>query len=604
MLEPYKDTVMDLYKLVCIAVTLPVTSSACERSFSCLKLLKTYLRNSSGNNRTSNLVVISVNSRRPPTPEVVLKFHNCTQSQPGATRVHQGKANDPDVASTLVHGISVKSSLSSRNVIHPPEKTLFQQKLQELSEAVYSSSQKAPLGRSHDQCARLPTWYNHKTVFGVKTIQDLNAHELINPSKTAEEVEREAQEGHEAYVRSHNNYFVGEQIDRKYDCSHYNKDSRFGIQTTHCRDGSYLAKSLHWVGETQKSDNTRNALNRCLFAKEKLQSQFGKVNRVNANALNVSPDHTFGISSASDGFGVAEIIHSLKPGQYTREQEKRRSMVNAIRHHLKGVNFRNFTSLLQAFRHYDKKRKGMIDKEDLQEVCSDFDLDVSGPVLDDLMDCCDTNKDGFINFLEFCNFLNWKDKMPFKTWEQGIITNECKNSIAAPNTEKPASELTQPPLSEALIQPEDMEPVKPGSLLKTAKTLRRPQTVPDYFNTSSVIAAVGKRPSSSRTCGIPSVRTDLPVPQIKRFGNTTNYGDTSTAAKLLYPSVYAQWGVHDEHLFCLRNKKEILEIFRNVGMNVSEEAFEEAWKLATMRNPTGEVSVEDFRNVLKEMMAI
>lgn len=33
--------------------------------------------------------------------------------------------------------------------------------------------------------------------------------ELINPSKTAEEVEREAQEGHEAYIHTHNAYFVG-----------------------------------------------------------------------------------------------------------------------------------------------------------------------------------------------------------------------------------------------------------------------------------------------------------------------------------------------------------------------------------------------------------
>ncbi|XP_076366762.1 uncharacterized protein LOC143255257 [Tachypleus tridentatus] len=64
MLEPYKDAFMDLHKFVCIAVTLPVTSAACERSFSCLKLLKTYFCNGSGNNHTSNLAVISVNSRR------------------------------------------------------------------------------------------------------------------------------------------------------------------------------------------------------------------------------------------------------------------------------------------------------------------------------------------------------------------------------------------------------------------------------------------------------------------------------------------------------------------------------------------------------------
>ena len=33
--------------------------------------------------------------------------------------------------------------------------------------------------------------------------------EIINPPKTAEELEREAQEGHSAYIHSHNAYFVG-----------------------------------------------------------------------------------------------------------------------------------------------------------------------------------------------------------------------------------------------------------------------------------------------------------------------------------------------------------------------------------------------------------
>lgn len=39
-------------------------------------------------------------------------------------------------------------------------------------------------------------------------------------------------------------------------------------------------------------------------------------------------------------------------------------------------------------------------------------------------------------------------------------------------------------------------------------------------------------------------------------------------------------------------------------MNISEEAFEEAWKLASMKYPTGEVCVEVFRNVLKEIKAM
>lgn len=33
--------------------------------------------------------------------------------------------------------------------------------------------------------------------------------EIINPAKTAQEVEREAEVAHDAYIRSHNAYFVG-----------------------------------------------------------------------------------------------------------------------------------------------------------------------------------------------------------------------------------------------------------------------------------------------------------------------------------------------------------------------------------------------------------
>lgn len=46
---------------------------------------------------------------------------------------------------------------------------------------------------------------------------------------------------------------------------------------------------------------------------------------------------------------------------------------------------------------------------------------------------------------------------------------------------------------------------------------------------------------------------------------------------------------------------QIAEIFRNVGVNISEETFEEAWKLASMKQP---VCVEVFRNTLKEIKAI
>ncbi|XP_071326210.1 EF-hand domain-containing family member B isoform X2 [Trachinotus anak] len=532
---------------------------------------------------------------RSSTPPLVRKFRNSIQPEPGAIRVHSGKANDPDVASTLVHGIRTISSLTGRSLLNPPQKTLFQKKLQELSESVYTSSQNAPLGRSRDQHNGLPTWYNDKTTLGVKTVKGLNVREIINPSKTAEEMESEVQEGHKAYVRSHNAYFVGEQIDRKYDWSRFSKDSRFGILTPHFNDGRNLGKTLRWLGESQKFYNPK-AVWRRSGNREKMEPKTDKANKMRGNSLNVPPDHTFGMPLPLDEFGVGEVIHSTEPGQYVRGQDRQRSLVNALQHHLKKINFHHFPSLLQAFRHYDKKGKGMIDKEDLQAVCRQFQLDVSGPVLDDLMDYCDTDKDGLINFLEFANFLNWKDKMLINTREQDIITNDRQTSMATADIEeKPLSESEQLPASQVLIKPEDLEPIEQGSSKKTLRILRRPRAGPDHFITSSsLIGAVSDGPltSNSRTYGIPSVRSDLPAPRIKRVSDTTNYGDTSKAADLLHPSVHALQGVHEEHLLCPRTKKEIAEIFRNVGVNISEETFEEAWKLASMKQPEGKSSTK------------
>jgi hypothetical protein len=63
-LEPYKDAFYELFKLVITAVVLPVSSAACERSFSSMKLIKTYLRTTMADQRLSDLTVLAVESER------------------------------------------------------------------------------------------------------------------------------------------------------------------------------------------------------------------------------------------------------------------------------------------------------------------------------------------------------------------------------------------------------------------------------------------------------------------------------------------------------------------------------------------------------------
>lgn len=49
---------------------------------------------------------------QPITPPRVKKFFNYWNPKPGAATIFYGKANDPDVASSLQHGVSTKSSNS------------------------------------------------------------------------------------------------------------------------------------------------------------------------------------------------------------------------------------------------------------------------------------------------------------------------------------------------------------------------------------------------------------------------------------------------------------------------------------------------------------
>ncbi|XP_032430827.1 EF-hand domain-containing family member B-like [Xiphophorus hellerii] len=107
-----------------------------------------------------------------------------------------------------------------------------------------------------------------------------------------------------------------------------------------------------------------------------------------------------------------------------------------------------------------------------------------------------------------------------------------------------------------------------------------------------------------RTYGIPFIRYDLLPPLIRRISDRTDYGDLATLPELLHPSVPDLHGVDAKHYFGPRTKQEIEEIFRNIGVNISDETFEEAWKLASMKKPSGEVCVELFRQTLKELHAI
>ena len=148
------------------------------------------------------------------------------------------------------------------------------------------------------------------------------------------------------------------------------------------------------------------------------------------------------------------------------------------------------------------------------QVCNSFHLPVDDYLLQDLIEYCDSDGDGKIDYLDFCNFLNWKYDKP---------------------SDKPpkeaAAESEDPPRARQVRQID-------GSL-------------GDHKTSSSIINAIaGRTPTDGyRSFGVPTIRSDLPAPRIKRVGDYTNYGEQSDVYGLVNPSIYTAKGLTERDFF-------------------------------------------------------
>ncbi|NWR13289.1 EFHB protein, partial [Emberiza fucata] len=507
----------------------------------------------------------------PVTPTAVRKFRNTTDPAPGAKIIFYGTADDPDVATHLTHGIKSTSQCSVASLISPVVKSEFQEKMQDMKEAIYSSNREAPLGKSHDQSLKLPEGLDIiKTTFGIKVFKDLTAGELVNPPKTFEEVDREAREGHDLYVLSHEDYYAGESVNRKYN-SHFDKSFVYGMETPHYEDGRNTAKTFHWVLDLDSI----------------------------ADTMNVPPDHTFGLAIRPDEYDVHDLLHVRVPCEFLRGKDRERVILIAVRESLKKANYRNFDVLLEALRHFDKKGDGMIHRDKLRKIFSQLNVNLDDELLESLFDCCDLDKDGLINYQDFANFLNWKDKMGVKEFEEKIITKGKKLDAYLPKDTKKEDEPLPEKKDLGLKEPESSEKMSKPLTRSTDRVYTNYQTSSSQYN-----AVVGGIPTSCYPlCGVPSIRSDIPAPQVCRLSDTTNYGDQGSSFSLLYPSVFSQKGVYERHLLKKRPKAEIKQILHNMGMNAADERFEEIWKQVCTKHEIKELCdcEESMWNILNKI---
>jgi EF-hand domain-containing family member B len=112
--------------------------------------------------------------------------------------------------------------------------------------------------------------------------------------------------------------------------------------------------------------------------------------------------------------------------------------------------------------------------------------------------------------------------------------------------------------------------------------------------------------TTNRTFGCPTIRTDVKPPKKRSVGDGQNYGDDTNAFALLHPAQFAGMGVADEDFIELRERDEVRDIFKQAGIEVSDDAFsricgraEEAYKYKASKG-SGTLTVESYRHAYNE----
>lgn len=117
--------------------------------------------------------------------------------------------------------------------------------------------------------------------------------------------------------------------------------------------------------------------------------------------------------------------------------------------------------------------------------------------------------------------------------------------------------------------------------------------------------------SEPRAFGVPSIRSDIPAPARRSIADAQNYGDDAIGKQLLYPEMFASYGVADAEFAQPRGQKQLRALFERIGYSLPDDVFALLWGVASRTTSDAKgtspaaamASVGDFRDALNDFLA-
>eukprot|EP00760_Papus_ankaliazontas_P016891 PhM_4_TR16921/c0_g1_i1/m.30003 len=98
----------------------------------------------------------------------------------------------------------------------------------------------------------------------------------------------------------------------------------------------------------------------------------------------------------------------------------------------------------------------------------------------------------------------------------------------------------------------------------------------------------------TRSFGVPTVRTDVSKPKVRKVTSNQNYGDDANARTLLNPNQHAPGGVGEQEFMQSVAKDDMREVALRPQYGLTPAVFEECWAKAQTYIPSGIVTFATF----------
>jgi len=482
----------------------------------------------------------------------------------------------------LKHGDPSKNE-PIKDLINPPPKTNFTNSLEETDEklAQYLKHSLNVTGKSHTY--KIPPLPDHldrlKTTFGDASPFD-PLPPIVNPRKTREQVEKEAVQGHDLYRKTHEDFWPGEQINRKYFPA-FDPNQAMGMQTGVDKRGLGAKRGTEDYDLMSRMKHTPVVKHLQADYEDQWKRKLGRVLAPNRILQQVGEDFVFGYPPPRDPDTVKILVHDqlMYPPTPQRDFDKFREVVSVVRKQLKDQKFTRFEELLIAFENEDKNCEGKVHADEIRKILHRFNIlhEMDPKLLNDLLEYCEKGEtcpcspEGYnrcIDHVLFHACLNY-------FYEDGLFLYEKLPENHRPKQLEGTTSFAPNWGKTAYVRSNDVTHLQqPPAGDWTTKRMR-------YY-------------------GTPSVRYDLQVPKVRKIHDETNYGDQPSVQKTITPSAFGRRAIPDIDLYRARSLDELKKLFLCSGFDLTDEQFTQLYDQAAKCDPNGchQVSVESFRSAL------